>query len=281
MRKNILNSLRNISENLGKIPSMGYAFTYLICIPVFALFYWIAPYQFYHSTVKYESVLNYDADRILRDIRKEIISEFHKSHGSYTAIDGSWSLNITSINVYSLKPVSDSTKFTIKLELWGVDSMKSVQAVMSINVYIENKESFSSFSPGDKWHTVFKRPDIENGKKLLFSPKLIFPHELNKSSMPANSTNETIWFPISRPLNNKIIGFAHAVKGFPSKASGSYARMFYFSAVTITTLGYGDIVPITNITRILVAIESILGLILIGLFLNSLSWEKQFRQENN
>ncbi|MDP0589467.1 MAG: potassium channel family protein, partial [Candidatus Endonucleobacter bathymodioli] len=46
---------------------------------------------------------------------------------------------------------------------------------------------------------------------------------------------------------------------------------FYFSAVTITTLGYGDIIPVGSFTQILVAIESILGLTLIGLFLNALS----------
>ncbi|EGR0671517.1 two pore domain potassium channel family protein [Vibrio vulnificus] len=46
---------------------------------------------------------------------------------------------------------------------------------------------------------------------------------------------------------------------------------FYFSAVTITTLGYGDVLPIGSFTQVLVAIESILGITLIGLFLNALS----------
>jgi len=50
-----------------------------------------------------------------------------------------------------------------------------------------------------------------------------------------------------------------------------YLRMFYFSAITITTLGYGDIVPITSHTRMIVTIESILGLVVIGLFLNSIA----------
>ena len=69
------------------------------------------------------------------------------------------------------------------------------------------------------------------------------------------------------------MAFSQTVKGFPAKASGAYARMFYFSAVTITTLGYGDIVPITTMSRTLVAFESIIGIVLIGLFLNSLSRE--------
>lgn len=50
-----------------------------------------------------------------------------------------------------------------------------------------------------------------------------------------------------------------------------YFRMVYFSAVTITTLGYGDIAPISATSRLLVTLESVLGIVLIGLFLNSLA----------
>jgi hypothetical protein len=47
--------------------------------------------------------------------------------------------------------------------------------------------------------------------------------------------------------------------------------MLYLSSVTITTLGYGDIVPVTCSARMLIASEAILGVILAGLFLNSLA----------
>lgn len=39
---------------------------------------------------------------------------------------------------------------------------------------------------------------------------------------------------------------------------------FYYSIVTITTLGFGDIVPKTDIARVIVAIEVILGYIMLG-----------------
>jgi len=41
--------------------------------------------------------------------------------------------------------------------------------------------------------------------------------------------------------------------------------------MTITTVGYGDIVPITRQARMLLALEAILGIVLIGLFLNALA----------
>jgi hypothetical protein len=45
----------------------------------------------------------------------------------------------------------------------------------------------------------------------------------------------------------------------------------YFSTVTITTLGYGDISPTNDLGRVIAASESLLGITLIGLFLNALS----------
>ena len=51
----------------------------------------------------------------------------------------------------------------------------------------------------------------------------------------------------------------------------SLIESMYFSAVTITTLGYGDISPANDLGRVIAATESVLGITLIGLFLNALS----------
>lgn len=59
----------------------------------------------------------------------------------------------------------------------------------------------------------------------------------------------------------------------------SFIQSIYFSVVTITTLGYGDILPITNAAMIFTAIESLLGILLIGLFLNSLAHKYSEREK--
>ena len=51
----------------------------------------------------------------------------------------------------------------------------------------------------------------------------------------------------------------------------------YFSTVTITTLGYGDIVPENVPAKVLVSFEAILGIVLIGAFLNTLSHNISYR----
>lgn len=71
-----------------------------------------------------------------------------------------------------------------------------------------------------------------------------------------------------------LIPFYAAVFYFFPKTLGenySFMECVYFSTVTITTLGYGDIVPSGDLGRFVSSSESILGVVLIGLFLNSLS----------
>jgi voltage-gated potassium channel Kch len=74
-----------------------------------------------------------------------------------------------------------------------------------------------------------------------------------------------------KQLQRQVTEYLAANKGFPWETTGSFLRMFYFSAITITTVGYGDIVPVTPLARTLVASEAILGVVVAGLFLNALA----------
>ncbi len=49
------------------------------------------------------------------------------------------------------------------------------------------------------------------------------------------------------------------------------SKNLYFSIITFTTTGYGDILPIYSITKILAGIESMLGIVLMALFIFSLT----------
>lgn len=60
-------------------------------------------------------------------------------------------------------------------------------------------------------------------------------------------------------------------RGTPAPASFGFGRYLYLSVVTITTLGFGDMVPVTDRARGLVAVEAIVGVVLAGLFLNALA----------
>lgn len=60
-----------------------------------------------------------------------------------------------------------------------------------------------------------------------------------------------------------------------------FIQSIYFSIVTITTLGFGDISPKTDLAQITTASEVLLGVIFIGLFLNSLAQLSNGRLKNS
>ena len=47
----------------------------------------------------------------------------------------------------------------------------------------------------------------------------------------------------------------------------------YFSVITITTLGYGEITPNDSFGMVATSLEAIIGILIIGLFINS-SWKR-------
>lgn len=66
-----------------------------------------------------------------------------------------------------------------------------------------------------------------------------------------------------------IVSYHEAMSGIPGRAALTLAQTLYFSATTIVTLGLGDIVPFSTRARLLAASESILGIVLAGLFIHA------------
>jgi len=62
-------------------------------------------------------------------------------------------------------------------------------------------------------------------------------------------------------------GFIYSnIPGIFTPENYTFGSALYFSAITITTLGYGDITPTSSLGMGLVALESIIGIIYIALF---------------
>lgn len=89
---------------------------------------------------------------------------------------------------------------------------------------------------------------------------------------------------IKKALNSKPINYAFAylctIAVYTLIYSSTHCHLgiksgfvnsFYLSIVTITTLGFGDITPSTDIGKIIVSTQALLGILLFGLFLNAIS----------
>ncbi|MGA8363291.1 MAG: potassium channel family protein [Solirubrobacteraceae bacterium] len=87
----------------------------------------------------------------------------------------------------------------------------------------------------------------------------------------SGASDATGFWVLPRPVNAEFLDYVLTSKGDPYWASDRFGRMLYLSATTITTLGLGDITPISSEARLLIGIEALLGIVLIGLFLNDLA----------
>ena len=61
----------------------------------------------------------------------------------------------------------------------------------------------------------------------------------------------------------------------------NFSNAAYFSFVTLTTLGYGDISPISPVAQVIVYLEAIAGVFYMAIVVASLVGASQNSQENN
>lgn len=69
-----------------------------------------------------------------------------------------------------------------------------------------------------------------------------------------------------------VFGVLYWLIGSGVKGVGGAIDAFYFSVVTASTLGYGDIVPVSGVAKFVAGIQVLVSVVLIGVFLNSLSF---------
>lgn len=89
--------------------------------------------------------------------------------------------------------------------------------------------------------------------------------------VPVKPGSEATYLAVPKQVDAMLQSHRQAAEGDPYYASGRYWRMLYISATTITTLGLGDVTPVTDEARLLVGVEALLGIVTIGLFLNDLA----------
>ncbi len=271
-----------------KFRSYYFILAYIGSVFLFAGVYSTMPYEFYHSTVKYEKVLNNDIVNIRNNITEVLKEHLKQSYQSDTVTIGKNSLKINTLRIWDIEIKGRNAKFLLvgdyfssNLQIFNGeyltlyfgsgggrgDTMQNGQ--LQYVTMICCNDTSDRFEGDMKIRDLFTLKNIKRGKGGPDSGGYNCPECIDCG---------TTMLPDS--LGQKLVAYSNALEGFPSYSSGNFERMFYLSAVTITTVGYGDIVPITPKARLLISIEAIWGIILIGLFLNSLA-NRVFRNKKD
>ena len=260
---------RSVSRKLGHVPSMLWAAIYLCCIPGFAIIYTVLPQgSWYYSTILHEARYQNDKKTFAHLI--ELWAKAEVEPRLYRAIE--------KVGVARPKEISYYADYDEK-DFWPT-------LLISLR-YPDTKDWISlQFYMGEMLH-------FQVTKDVRTSPPTITTEKSDGYNLVADCERSGM---VSECLATKIqaafepdnyfIGWRGIVEGrdrLLTERSGvstgrtldTLARMLYLSTVTITTVGYGDIVPLTDVARLAAGLEAIIGIVLIGLFLNAIAYERQ------
>jgi hypothetical protein len=268
--------------SLSNVHPIKFIMIYLLAIPVFgALYTFATPQGFYAPYARYEPYAVKDRNEITAIIVSALRRSFEERSDQNFIID-KWKIDPKSVRVADVKSTDGShLSFMVKLSADGIGEFagaKSVGWPLVVTVS-ERPDIFTLFSDRD---TFYRSPEIDFTKhaspiKKLESEKL-FLLVFGQSEKYVGAKSPSLAFNIQE--EEKFEKYLRGIKGDASAISGHFWRMIYLSSVVITTLGLGDIIPITASARVLVAFESVMGVVFVGLFLNALATKASLARQD-
>ena len=265
-RRNLAQELRDASKAIGRVPSLLWLVLYVFLVFAFAAIYCLAlPRAFRFRNIEDDALHVAEMDALTRELQYSLrweISEADfwvpKELGNKTVYCQHAAIDLTTARL-----VGDQLCFVATVPVSHGDQSDS--------------RNWMTYSYRLK---VAVQPEVEEGERLYHRVSVAerdssdIPYTILFHGHPTGYPNYTSWLILDPWTSKRLKWFADSTTGrVASSAPEDWPRMVYFSAVTITTLGYGDIVPATTWARNAVALESVLGILTIGLFLNSLARE--------
>ena len=279
---NMKTRLNFIKVALSQPPRI-YGITYLLLVPVFALLYAFQDEGFYCSSIKHEPAFEMQYSDLKSEFEEIFYKKLKIEHGNKKAKRIQCEIgNLTIEMINSGLMTNLQGKIAISCGLSARYDLRNRQISKRIPPNVKHPINSIMFR---SHHLIFSfnlhYTPIKNGQPMTLTltsatdvsvyPNInsLFPSSVQKQGNEQPSVNFSD-IDLSH-LTQSIREYWSVYRGIPYSNLDNFARMLYLSTVTITTLGYGDIIPLTNIARFLVGLESILGIIVIGLFLNAIS----------
>lgn len=248
-----------------KMP-LTFLIIYIMLIFIFAVVYTFYGDDFYHTTVQYENYTDQEYQEIksqIQNLLRNKIKNTYEHHSVYLDKEKNWFLNINDLYVSNFKVKKN--KLDIDLLMYITNGEKSENKDEITFITKESKKFKLVFAGYSKFDS---KNELQTFGFNIINDEENVEYNVNKIFNKNGSTIMELKVPYE--LSKKIDGYTRSVYGFPNNIDGKFIRMLYLSMVTITTLGYGDIVPLSNLTRILVGLESFLGIVIIGWFATAL-----------
>ncbi len=263
-------SATNVWWWLEKNQKYIWAALYLAEIPCFGLAYSMMDRAFYSPNIKLERSYSNDAAQVA-----DIICDLYNNRVEFKGID------LTDSSVLETEEHPSESQAEYAEEVKNVKGYKfSCNPPVGVSGPNDQRLIVDADMNDDAHQSLYlARIDVDLLTDGIASLS-VYSEPFSEDSVAAYPVIGSRDYEVSsmifeqRPSENvleKLQRFTEGDSGFTSDVSDNLSRMIYFSAVTITTLGFGDIVPVTPMARWMVTAEAVSGVVLVGLFLNSLT----------
>jgi hypothetical protein len=242
---------------------------YVLLIPIFALIYWhLPPRSFHDSNIQREQPLANDAERLRVALSGAINAR--TSTRTWYALGEPVRVVPARDEVRYVRHTQDG-RLVIEVDGYYEGVGRAVRHVFGgfVEWVRVDTQGFLGIGPLAGYTVTLSDPEGNAAKPIAPGPpvSVVFP-PIGIGRVQDSSGGVLL---MNRTTLNRLARFYNAAEGDPHYASGLFWRMVYSSAVTVTTVGFGDITPVSSEARLFVGLEAVLGIVVIGLFLNALA----------
>jgi hypothetical protein len=293
--KGVMRLLSAVEAWLSYQPPLLFVILYLLTGFGFGCWYYAQPSgQFYAPYARYEPAAREDAGTIVRSLGALIQADIKDEPASYWQLPGLTeagspvrAINPAAVHTANFEMLEDGTvRFDVLVPTYLTDATgrpkrsEPYQIWMNVSFPalggpIARDTAYGSFYPLTLHTEKYTVPTQaqETAFKLIFN-RVIEITIGDDGAMTLTQLHGTVsggapLLRVDADTGYRLFDYYFGVRGQPERFSGNFGRMLYFSAVVITTLGLGDIVPLTDRARGLVAGEVVLGIVFVGLFINA------------
>ncbi len=258
---------------LGRIftTPRGIGGCYLLALFVFAVGYYFMPDEdFYHTTIQYEPATVEHRKQFEKAIDQDLRLEKFNETPHHLTVSSNQAHNFT----YRAEAIS------FEVSYYYYRFADSDEEWSGLEAKCGKSERASRFYKRSLEFTIVMSASISRTTATVRA----------KPERPINECDQQILSAIYRSFEKTDYGFQAMVSTSPNTQDLLIAvseeqlghaprqfwfdratRMLYFSVAAITTTGFGDVLPMTPIARLVAAFECLLGIVLAGAFINAIT----------
>jgi hypothetical protein len=258
----------------SKLRPLRFGLVYLALVPVFAVLYWTLPARSLHdSNAILEASLAHDADALVSDMTSAVKSRVVEG-ADWRVGSGRFRIVRDSVRVATIEaPKQSHVTIGLEGEYFGERRGQTGHGHFVEPVEVSLESQLVREQVGQVAQVGYPA-ELRGGWRLAEAGRagppvsVLLPPPPESLPLPPSESGILL---MPAGLFSRFASFVNAAEGDPYYSSGRFGRMLYLSATTITTLGIGDVSPVSGTARLLVWLEALLGIVAIGLFLNDLA----------